>query len=116
VRKLCKHCCEPYTPLPEFIREASLDSYQQQGQLVLHRAVGCDQCDGTGYRGRTAVLELMVMNDALRQAILKRSDASSLQQVAEAGGMQTMYHDGIHKAVAGITSIEEVVRVSQESW
>ena len=83
--------------------------------VVLYRAVGCDACDGTGYRGRTCILELMSMNDPLRKAVLNRSDAQTIRAVASSEGAATMYEDGLRKALAGVTSVEEIERVTSEA-
>ena len=76
---------------------------------------GCESCHFTGYIGRTCIIELLVITDRLRKLILEHADAVTLQNVAIEEGMKTMYQDGMHKVVQGITSIEEVLRVTQDS-
>ena len=85
-------------------------------QPTLYRAGGCSACDQTGYRGRTSVLELMVMTEPLRRAVIAREDADTLQRVAQHEGMIDMRSDGLCKAVSGQTSIEEVDRVTQAGF
>jgi general secretion pathway protein E len=114
VRTLCRHCREAYTPMPEVVRRWRLERFSEQDSLMLYRAVGCDHCGGTGYAGRIAILELMVMNDTLRQLVLEHADAGMIARSADAQGMEFMFDDGLRKVAAGITTIEEVLRVTQE--
>ena len=81
---------------------------------MLFRSVGCVECGGTGYRGRVSILEMLVMSDALRGLVMRHATAGEIRQQAIAEGMQTMYENGIAKAVAGVTTIEEVLRVTRE--
>jgi general secretion pathway protein E len=115
VRSLCPDCREPYPALPEVVEELRLQRFTAEPSVTLYRPVGCEQCSGTGFLGRSAILEMLVMNDPLRRLVLKHADTSQIQQQAIADGMQTMYEHGLRKAVAGITTIEEVVRVTQET-
>jgi general secretion pathway protein E len=114
VRTLCPVCREPYRPLPETLEQLKLPRFADGDALRLYRAVGCDQCGGTGYLGRSAILELLTMSDSLRRLILRHADASQIQQAALEQGMHTMYEDGLRKAVSGVTTFEEVLRVTQE--
>jgi general secretion pathway protein E len=81
---------------------------------MLYRARGCDRCAGIGYRGRIAVLELLVVTDAIRQLILRRATVQDIHRAASGEGMRSMYEDGIQKALLGLTSIEEVLRVTRD--
>ncbi len=114
VRVLCPHCKEEYSPLPELVRELGLP-LTPEGTIRLFRPIGCSHCAGTGYHGRLAIQELLTMNDELRRLILQHADAGQIQKAAINNGMRTMYADGIQKALAGLTHIEEVLRVTQES-
>jgi general secretion pathway protein E len=110
VRVLCRHCRAPDAPLPQALaRECPALSGNDK---PLYRAVGCEHCAGTGYRGRTAVLELMTMSERLRALVLARAQASELAAAARAEGMRTMREDGLAKAVAGVTTVDEVLRVT----
>lgn len=115
VRKLCSHCAEPYEPLPELVQsirtQTGLDSHSK---VQLYRPVGCPHCDQKGYSGRLAIVEILPMSDAIRQLVLQRADALTIQHAAICEGMQTLYLDGCHKALAGQTTFEEVLRVTQE--
>jgi len=113
VRCLCPHCREPYTPPDAVIRELDLDRLAGGQPPTLYRAGGCAACDNTGYRGRTTILELMVMSEALRRAIIAHQDADTLRQIAQQEGMIDMRSDGLRKALAGLTTVEEVERVTQ---
>ena len=114
VRTLCPHCREPYTPLDEIRLRWRLDRFSHGGPVTLHRAVGCEHCGKTGYTGRSAILELLPMSDAIRELVIRHGDAGKIAQAAAASGMQFMLDNGLQKAVAGETSIEEVLRVTQE--
>ena len=78
---------------------------------MLRRAVGCAQCHHTGYRGRTSIVEVLTATDAIKQAVLKSTDSGQIQKIAVEEGMQTMATHGLKKALAGITTIDEVLRV-----
>ena len=116
VRRLCLACREPYEPMPELAERAGLAALAPpdgSGGPVLYRAVGCPACAGTGYHGRTAIAELLVMDETMHRLVLGRSDAASLRRAAiESAGMEEMRRDGLRKALAGITSFEEVMRVA----
>ena len=114
VRLLCRHCRQPYPALPELIEELRLQRFSESPAITLYQPVGCEHCGGTGYRGRAAIMEFLVMNDALRRLVLKHADAGQLQAEAQREGMDTMYEDGLRKAVAGLTTIEEVLRVTTQ--
>ena len=115
VRILCTHCRTPYEPLPETVAKSGLDRLAGANALRLHRAVGCEQCSGTGYRGRTAILELMPMSDRIRRLVLQHAQAIEIKRAAREEGMRTMYEDGLGKALAGTTALEEVLRVTYEA-
>jgi general secretion pathway protein E len=114
VRLLCRHCRQPYPALPELVEELRLQRFSDSPAITLYQPVGCEHCGGTGYRGRAAIMEFLVMSDALRRLVLKHADAGQLQAEAQREGMDTMYEDGLRKAVAGLTTIEEVLRVTTQ--
>jgi general secretion pathway protein E len=114
VRLLCTHCRQPYPALPELVEELRLKRFSEGREIMLYKAVGCEQCGGTGYRGRAAIMEFLVMSDPLRRLVLKHADAGELQGTAQREGMDTMYEDGLRKAVVGVTTIEEVLRVTTQ--
>jgi len=104
VRRICPHCKVPagrqYTPEGE--------------QIEVFRGRGCEQCFQTGYLGRIGIFELMEMNDELRRLVMQNADATRLAEVARRHGMRTLREDGWLKVRAGITTVEEVLRVTQE--
>jgi general secretion pathway protein E len=112
VRTLCTHCRQAYEPLPELIKKTKLDQLAS-GPIRLYQPKGCEQCGGTGYLGRVAIMEMLVMTDKIRNLVLRRADAHDIEEVAVADGMTTMYEDGLQKVLAGVTSLEEVLRVTQ---
>ena len=87
---------------------------QPEGEILLHKPVGCAACGGIGYKGRLAIIEFLTMTDNIRKQIMKREEAYIIQQQAVAEGMQTMYEDGLIKALKGVTTLEEVLRVTTE--
>ena len=106
VRRLCSACREPFAPEPEVrARFAVADA-------TWYRALGCPACQGSGYRGRTAIFEALRMTDAVRAKILERGDAHQIERVAIEGGMRTMVRHGLERVAAGTTTIEEVLRVT----
>ena len=111
VRKLCLSCREPYGPTAELCERLGLTD---GADATLYRPAGCPACNGTGYRGRTMISELMPMTDANRPLVLRHAEARELQAEAIRGGMQTMYLHGLKKALAGVTTIEEVIRVTRD--
>jgi general secretion pathway protein E len=114
VRTLCSHCRETYPALPEVVRDMQLKRYTSADPVMLCRSVGCEQCGGTGYKGRLSIVELLVMSDAIRSLVMRHVTAGEIRQQAIAEGMQTMYENGLRKAVEGTTTIEEVLRVTRE--
>jgi general secretion pathway protein E len=113
VRRLCPHCREAYAPSPATLRALSAD-LTERGIVQLYHPRGCPACDGTGFRGRLAVTELLVMNDDLARLVLARAEAREIQRLAMAKSMRTMFADGLAKAQAGLTTIEEVLRATRE--
>jgi general secretion pathway protein E len=114
VRTLCAHCREPYAPVPALVQELNLNRFAGAGSMTLYRPRGCRECAGTGYLGRTVISEMLVLSDPIRAMILSRADGAAIQQAAIANGMVPMKSDGLQKALRGVTTIEEVTRVTQE--
>ncbi len=114
VRTLCVHCRQPYPALPEVVQEMQLERYTTSKSITLYRPVGCSECGGTGYSGRVSIVELLTMTDTIRSMIMRHVTSGEVRQQAIADGMQTMYENGLSKAVVGVTTIEEVLRVTRE--
>jgi general secretion pathway protein E len=115
VRVLCKECREAYTPSGELIRRYDLKRHAGGGPLQLFHAKGCKACGGAGYKGRVAIVEVLIMSDALSALIVARKDLSALRTQAINDGMRPMIEDGFAKALSGVTTLEEVLRVTRES-
>ncbi len=117
VRRLCPHCRRAYHPGASAIQALGLDRIIQgsgKGDPVLYEPVGCRECH-QGYRGRTAVLELLPMTEDIARLVLARAEARAINEAVVAAGMRTMLVDGMHKALAGITTPDEVLRVTRDS-
>jgi general secretion pathway protein E len=114
VRRLCPNCREPYPAMAEMVEEMRLARFAD-GPVVLHHPKGCEQCDGTGYRGRLAIQEFLVMSDGIRRLVMSHAQSRQIEELALQEGMYTMYEDGLRKAVMGLTTIEEVLRVTSDS-
>lgn len=115
VRLLCAECREPYEASQELIDECKLETPSNGMKPEFYRAVGCASCGQTGYKGRTTILELLVMSDGIRRRIVAGDDANAIQQEAIKEGMAPMFADGVRKSLSGATSLEEVMRVTRES-
>ena len=114
VRSLCPHCREPYDALPELAARFTRFQRAGPGPIGLYRPGGCDRCNGTGYRGRLVISEVLLMTDPIRKLVLRHATASEIQRLAREEGMVTMYEDGLRKAMAGRTTVEEVLRVAED--
>ena len=79
---------------------------------ILYRAGGCEKCGGSGFAGRTTIVEVLVMTERLRELVMKRAPADDILKAAEAEGMTTMYGHGVRKCLAGLTTLDEVIRVT----
>ncbi|HAZ42510.1 MAG TPA: type II secretion system protein GspE, partial [Methylococcaceae bacterium] len=115
VRRLCPHCRESFEPMPEVAAELKLWNFSDAREVLLYRPKGCEACDGTGYRGRLAISELLVMTDDIRRLVMTNAPARKIEDQALLEGMETMYDDGIRKAVRGLTTVEEVIRVTSDT-
>jgi type II secretion system protein E len=107
VRRICPHCAEEYAAPAEIVREFG------ERLATLRRGRGCDSCMGTGYRGRISIFELLIVNDGIRDLIMREATAREIMQRAVSEGMRTLRDDGLRKVLQGITTIEEVFRVTQ---
>jgi general secretion pathway protein E len=144
VRVLCQHCKEPYQATPYELEQLGIDpvrtrrrderrlapsyiarttdgvapyepvGWRHAGMPRLYRAKGCAICDNKGFTGRLGIYELLMADDAVGEAVLQSSDAQSIRRVAQSRGMDTLRDDGARKALAGITTVEEVVAATQD--
>ena len=114
VRRLEPTHAEAYPASPEEIEKFGLRRFQPQGEIVLHRPRP-SALSPTGYLGRTTIMELLVMDDALRRAVMRHAGMDEIERLARQAGMSTMYEVGIAKALRGETTLEEVLRVTEDA-
>jgi len=112
IRKLCDNCKQPANYTPEVLKTFGFsDEDIQTGQFFVHNPKGCDRCNGIGYKGRTAVHEILRLDENIRKAINEGKTADDLREMAIKAGMRTLYKDGLIKMKKGITDIAEIERV-----
>jgi type IV pilus assembly protein PilB len=111
VRRVCANCREEFVPEPEIIEKLSLKDTKG---AVFHHGSGCDRCKGRGYLGRAALIEALPISEAIRRLIIKRASAAIIKNQAVSEGMKTLRVVGVEKALEGITTLEEVWRVTAE--
>ncbi|MGZ8152282.1 MAG: type II secretion system ATPase GspE [Methylovulum sp.] len=114
VRKLCPDCKQGYVASSEIIKDTNLKRFIPE-DIVLYKSVGCPACGGLGYRGRVAIIEFLQMSDPIRKLIMAHEESGNIQKQAIAEGMATMYENGLVKVMQGITTLEEVMRVTSET-
>jgi general secretion pathway protein E len=114
IRKLCSDCKAPVEASAELLGSSGLQAFMPKGATEIFEATGCPSCKQTGYRGRMAIHELFVLDPAAQRAVLDGADAHQLREHARSRGMRTLYEDGLHKVALGSSSIDEVLRVTQD--
>ena len=114
VRTLCPQCRRLAALEQGTLHRSGLSRWLPAGQREVYTAVGCDACKHTGYSGRTAIHELFVVDSDMHHAIQSGADATALHAAAREQGMLTLYEDGIRRVAEGVTSLEEVLRVTQD--
>jgi type II secretory ATPase GspE/PulE/Tfp pilus assembly ATPase PilB-like protein len=110
VRRICPHCKEEYTLKKEIIESLKLNLKGQKNQLFGGK--GCPQCFNTGYSGRTGIAEVLLLTPAIRELILARAQEHIIKRQARSEGMQTLREEGLQIVFAGVTTLEEVLRVT----
>jgi general secretion pathway protein E len=113
VRTVCHECKEPYFPDEESLENIGITADMAKGK-DMYRGPGCQNCLNTGYQGRSGIFELMIMDDPIKNLILKTSDSNSIKRKAIEQGMVTLRQDGAMKVINGVTTVEEVLRVTQK--
>jgi general secretion pathway protein E len=100
---------------PEIVKDLRLRRFVPEGDIVLFKPIGCVNCSGMGYRGRLAIIEFLPMTDPIRRLIMSHEEAGAIQKLAVEEGMATLYENGLVKVIQGITTLEEVMRVTSET-
>ncbi len=112
-RKLCEACREPYQPTQEMLRRNDFppEAVEDFENVTLYKTVGCARCNGTGYKGRLGLYEVMLVTEAIERLTVERKSADEIGRVAQAEGMKSLREDGVDKVLQGRTTIEEIARV-----
>ena len=115
VRGLCKTCRQPVKVDEDFLREHNFPIERIAKEGPIYEAVGCDECRGSGYKGRSGIFEILPVSDEIRPLVIAHASASEIKQQALAQGMKTLREDGWDKVLAGVTTIDEILRVTEEA-
>jgi type II secretory ATPase GspE/PulE/Tfp pilus assembly ATPase PilB-like protein len=110
VRMICASCKEKYLPPDDVLKELGMKE-----RIDFYRGKGCPKCKGTGFSGRIGVFELMLINEEIKEMVAAKKSAGEIKKKAVGVGMRTLFDDGMLKVKAGLTSIEEVLRVTEEA-
>ena len=111
VRKICSSCKESYHPTAKALEELGLKLPKEK--VSFYKGKGCNACKHTGYKGRIGIFELLTMDEKIKDLVLERTSSSVIRRSAQEAGMETLREDGIDKAMKGVTTIDEVIRVTQ---
>ena len=114
VRGLCKACRQPVELSEAFLKEHNFPIERLAAEGPIYEAVGCDECRGNGYKGRTGIFEILPVNDDVRPLIIAHASASDIKSQALKHGMRTLRDDGWDKVLAGVTTIDEILRVTED--
>jgi general secretion pathway protein E len=113
VRRVCPECRKPVAVTPQMISEFKGQVEFQEG-LTIYEHAGCDACHMTGYSGREAIYEFLLVNDDIRKLILERATTGEVKAAAVCAGMKTLRQAGWNKVKEGVTTLQEVIRVTQD--
>ena len=113
VRLICPKCKKAYDPQGHELSDLGISQEKTKG-LKFYKGEGCSECNGTGYKGRTGIYELLIMDERLRELVVKRDSLSTIRDAARNAGMKTLREDGIKKIIEGVTTVEEVLRETKE--
>lgn len=114
VRVVCQKCKQPYTPSEAILQSSGMPTSMIDGATFM-KGVGCSNCNGTGFRGRLGIYELMLMSTKLRELAFNEAPMAQVRRTAVGEGMKTLYVDGMQKACRGITTLEEVVSTAKQT-
>jgi type IV pilus assembly protein PilB len=110
VRKICTNCREEYTPSEDMAEFMTMQGFDAK---AVYQGKGCDRCRKTGYSGRLGIYELLVMDDALRDMVTRNPDVNQLRRMCRERGLVTLREDGFQKVMQGITTVDEILRVTE---
>jgi type IV pilus assembly protein PilB len=110
-RRLCTKCKEPYVPTPERLASVRFPWHDGEPLPTLYRPVGCQTCAKTGFKGRSALHEVMTVNEEIERLAVSQAPTSTVLEAARRDGMTTLRDDGMAKVLQGVTSLEEILRV-----
>lgn len=113
VRNICPNCKEEYEARADELLAAGMDT-SQKGKVKLYQGKGCDECNFTGYKGRSGIFELMLVSNKLQEMIMEEVVTAAIREQARKEGMKTLREDGLRKALSGVTTLAEVLRVTQQ--
>ncbi len=113
VRRLCRHCRRPYEPNEAELLELGA-TREQLGGRPLYRAAGCEECRHTGYAGRVGLYELLIMDDKIQELVMNHAPSLAIRERAQQNGMRTLREEGVRRVLEGMTSVDEVTRVTHE--
>jgi type IV pilus assembly protein PilB len=109
IRRICVNCRREFTPNAEMLADLQLTA-DDVSDKTFYRGAGCDSCNNTGYRGRMGLFELMVMNDDLRDMIVRNASTDELREASRGYGMVTLREAGMDAVYAGTTTVDEIIR------
>jgi len=113
LRKVCDKCKEVYSITPDIARKVGLSKFiDNQEEIKLYRGKGCKHCVNSGYKGRVGITEIILLSPAVKELILNRAGEVNIKKKAREEGMQTMREDALQKVLAGLTTLEEVLRIT----
>lgn len=112
LRRVCEHCHDPYIVPEELAKRVGLRKMTKEKEIKVFRGKGCKLCLNTGYSGRVGISEILVLSPEVKEVILQRKGQLRIKEIGRKEGMQTMREDGLQKALRGLTSLEEVLRVT----
>jgi type II secretory ATPase GspE/PulE/Tfp pilus assembly ATPase PilB-like protein len=115
IRGLCTACRRPVELDHSFLLEHGFPIEKLTPENTIYEAVGCDECRGSGYRGRSGIFEILPITDEIRPLIVANATASSIKQASLEMGMKTLRQDGWEKVLQGITTVDEILRVTEEA-
>ncbi|MEE8317361.1 MAG: type II secretion system ATPase GspE, partial [Candidatus Omnitrophota bacterium] len=113
IRMICPKCKKPHNPQEQELSDIGI-SDEDAKAIKFYKGEGCSECNSSGYKGRTGIYELFIIDDTLKELVARRASSSEIRKAAQASGMKTLREDGVSKIYEGITTVEEVLRETKE--